>query len=460
MLWLLGFKIVAYWLGPSGVGLFSQLRQVVQAATIAATFGGTNSVVQGISERPDEQARLNFRATAGRLVAAAGLIVSSSMVVFAADVAHFFFSSTSEDLTVAVRWAGFAVLLNAVGTYTLGVLNGYRSFHLLALGQVVGPAALVMFLGSVFWQGVAPQPQLLGIAFVLCFGATLAAGAWGMWRLWPVGASHASQGLPASETRSFLRFAASNLGAALATTLTFLLIRTWIIDARGLDFAGLFDAGWTLTFNYATLFLTACSSIYLPLLTRASGLDEQANCIRKTAYLVLAGATLACYALVFLAGPIVRTLYSPAFQPSEQVLSILVIAVVFRSVSWVYGALIVATRKSRVLIVSDVAFNAGLLIAIKYSLNYHASLASVAWGFVLLNFCYLIFAVEYVKQSNKQVLRRNIWPLLVWSAGPLVFLSIANQSHSDFSGWLRWTCFVLGMTAALKSLLDFRKTSL
>ncbi|MBV5344623.1 MAG: hypothetical protein JZU63_03320, partial [Rhodoferax sp.] len=45
-LWLLSFKGIAYWMGPEGVGLFSQLRQMAQAATVGATFGGTNSVVQ------------------------------------------------------------------------------------------------------------------------------------------------------------------------------------------------------------------------------------------------------------------------------------------------------------------------------------------------------------------------------------------------------------------------------
>jgi O-antigen/teichoic acid export membrane protein len=50
-LWLLSFKAIAFWMGPEGVGLFSQLRQMAQAATVGATFGGTNSVVQGLAER-------------------------------------------------------------------------------------------------------------------------------------------------------------------------------------------------------------------------------------------------------------------------------------------------------------------------------------------------------------------------------------------------------------------------
>ena len=462
MLWLLSFKIIALWLGPSGVAVFSQLRQILQAATIASTFGGTNSVVQGISERHYESARLAFRATVSRLIAVCSIAVSLLMLLFAPGFSQFFFSANSADLTWAIRWIGFAVLFNSAATYMLGVLNGYRSYLQLALAQLAGPTVLVtVLLGAFIRGGASVGPQLLGIAFVLCFGATFAAGAWGVNRLSASAAvKDHRDGLSAAETGQFLKFAVSNLGAALATTLTFLIIRTWIIDARGLDFAGLFDAGWTLTFNYATIFLTACSSIYLPLLTRTRGLEEQRKCILKTAYLVFAGALLVCYYLVLFSGPIVRILYSAAFHPSEEVLSILVIAVIFRSISWVYGSLIVATKKSRILLFSDVAFNLGLLSATKYALDYHASLASLAWAFVALNFCYLMFAVEYVRRVNRLMFAKSIWPLTIWGVGPLVFLATTMPSSPVAWGWIHWILFVSGIAAAFKSLLDFKRIEL
>ena len=83
LLWLLGFKVVALWMGPEGVGLFSQLRQIAQAATIGATFGGTNPVVQGLAERPEELARLQFRASAARIAGISAIVVVSLMLAAA-----------------------------------------------------------------------------------------------------------------------------------------------------------------------------------------------------------------------------------------------------------------------------------------------------------------------------------------------------------------------------------------
>lgn len=178
-LWLLGFKAVALWMGPEGVGLFSQLRQMAQAATVGATFGGTNSVVQGLSERGDEGARRQFRATAVRLVGSAGLLMVLGVLAAATPLTQFFLSSGAPELVATVRWLAVAVLLNIAGTYALAVLNGYRSYPYLALAQIAGPAALVLLLAAAWWWRWPPDPLLLVASFVACFGITCLAGLWG-----------------------------------------------------------------------------------------------------------------------------------------------------------------------------------------------------------------------------------------------------------------------------------------
>lgn len=456
-LWLLSFKVVALWMGPEGVGLFSQLRQMVQAATVSATFGGTNSVVQGLSERAEEAGRQQFRATAARLVGLAGALVALGIMAGATPLTRSFLSSGSPELVATVRWLAAAVLLNVAGTYALAVLNGYRSYSYLALTQIAGPAVLVLLLAVAWWWLWQPDPLLLAVSFVACFGVTCMAGWLGMSRL-PRLDGHVKAGLlEPGERNVLLRFALSNLAAALSSTLALLLIRAWVIDAKGLAFAGIFDAAWTLTFNYTTLFLTACSTAYLPLLTQATTHETQRACMLKTAYLVLAGSVVVCYGMVLLKTPLIHVLYSPEFQSSGEVLAVLVIAVILRSISWVYGTMILATRNSRVLLVSDVILNLGLLVAVKFSLTYYASLPALAWAFVLPNFLYLVFVVEYASHKNPLMLRRWIWPLLLAAALPLVVLALfAPVCVRDWAEW-HWICFAAGPVVAAASLLSYKK---
>lgn len=460
-LWLLGFKAVALWMGPEGVGLFSQLRQVAQAATVGATFGGTNSVVQGLAEREDETERWQFRATALRLIALAGAGVVLVIATAAPQLTHFFLSSDSPDLVAALRWIALAVLLNVGATYGIAVLNGYRSYPHMALAQIAGPAALVLLLAGVGWWQLPPDPQLLAMSFVLCFGVTCLLGAVGVSRLSRPGAVARLGTLPTVQRRAFIRFALSNLGAALATTVALLLIRSWVIEDKGLAFAGLFDAGWTLTFNYTTLFLTACSTIYLPLLTAAADPQSQKACMLKTAYLVLGVSLMICYAMVLLKDPLINLLYSPEFKPSGQVVTILVIAVIFRGVSWVYGTMILATRNSRVLLASDLAVNLSLLATTRFALDSFGSLEALSWAFVLPNFVYLIFVVEYARMKNRFMRRRRIWPLLAGGTLPLLYLAAASGGSSwANSETTTWLCMAMGLVTSSAALLAYRKVVL
>ena len=427
LLWLLSFKVVAVWLGPAGVGLYSQLRQIVQAATIGATFGGTNAVVQGLSEREEERDRRRFRATASRLIGMLCAAVALVILALAPDLTRVFLSSDEPGLIASVRWLSAAVLMSVGATYVIAVLNGYRAYRILALTQIAGPMGLVVTLAAAFVLQVDYRPEMLAWLFALGFGISYLVGAWGVCHLGREVPALASGRMPSPETRAFLTFAFSTLSAAFSTTIAMLLIRSWIIQSRGLAFSGLFEARWTLTFNYTTLFLTACSIVYLPILTRTIEPSSQRVCMLKTAYLVLSVGTLVCYLMVMFKTPLIRLLYSSQFDDAGNLLVILAVAAILRGVSWVYGMLIVATRKSRTLLLSEVLLNMVLLAFVWHSLRAYSTLEALGWAFVGANLLYLIFAVEYVRRENGQMQRRKIWPLVALAGLPLTM----NWGHAQ-----------------------------
>lgn len=458
--WLLSFKVLAYWLGPEGVGLFSQLRQFAQTATLGATYGGTNVVVQGLAARSDEASRRSFRTTAARLIGWAGLAVLLLILAAAPSLTEFILSSDAPDLVAAVRWLALAILLNIAGTYMIAVLNGYRAYTYLALAQIAGPASLAIFLTSAWLGFPAPDAFVLALAFVLCFGVTCIVGALGVSRLPKPEKGGQSPGLPPEQSRELLRFALSNLFAALSSVVALLVIRSWIIEAKGLAFSGLFDAGWTLTFNYTTLFLTACNTLYLPLLAAATLKEQQKACMLKAAYLVLGTSLLISYAMVLWREPLIHLLYSPLFEASGQVLSILVIAVVFRGISWVYGTMMLATRRSGVLLASDLALNLALLVTTRYALDNYATLEALGWAFVLPHFLYLAFVVEYVRMKNRLMRRRHIWPLLTGGVVPLFYLALRPAEFLWTNMELeKWLCLAIGLAVSTMAYRAFTKVS-
>jgi O-antigen/teichoic acid export membrane protein len=235
--------------------------------------------------------------------------------------------------------------------------------------------------------------------------------------------------VPHGNRRVFFQFATANLLATLSATAALLLIRSWIIEEHGLAFAGIFDAGWTLTFNYATIFLSACNAFYLPTLTATPQPEAQRVCVQKIAYLVLGAFVGIFYTLVLFDQWFINLLYSAQFQPSAPVLQILAIAVIFRAVSWVYGSVILATRQSRTLLISELALNASLLASTRYVLNNNlATLESLSWAFVVPHFLYLVFSIENARAKNKLLRRMDIWPLLLAATLPLLYIACVPSS--------------------------------
>ena len=353
LLWLISFKLVATWLGPEGVGLFSQIRQIIQASTVSATFGGSNLMVQGIAAEPQESSRRQLRVTAARLIGLTGLLCVMLIIFTAPQLAHFFFSSTVLDAEMAVYWIALAVALSIASTYALGVINGYRSYVHLALTQVAGPMVLAVVIATFWWQGLAFDATLLVQCFVVCFGITFTLGMLGMPR-------------QAQEYR-------------------------------------------------------AMKGVALPRVQR----------------------------LRF-------------FRLAAEALRVLAIAVVFRSVSWVYGSVIFATRQSLTLVSSELALNATLLATALYALDHDlATLRGISWAFVLTHFLYLVFTVEYAHAKNKSLRRIDIWPLLLAAILPFLYIAeFPSGVQKSYFSVAQWFFLFSGLATSSATWFAYRRTHL
>lgn len=424
-LWLVSFKIVAIWLGPSGVGLFSQFRQIVQ---VAASLGGINSIVQGVSERSEEVKRAQFRNTVMKFTFLIGAIVAFLLSFFSKEFAIVLFGHISPEIIMGLRWIAFASLFSILNIYIVGVLNGYKAFGPLAVVQVSGPLVIVVCLLILFFGKYDGTSDLLAILFFISFFAMFLIGVFFLSRLPSTTSDFLSNVLTKKEFNSFLRFASSTILAALSGTFAMLLIKAWIIKYYGLERAGLFDSAWSLSFNYITLFLAACSSIYLPALTQSGKGDSQARYITKAAYFILASVIFISYFVMVFKIQLLRLLYSPKFESSANVLSILLLAILIRSVSWIYGLLMVSSKKPQAILLSEVSFNGASLISVWLAIHSYGTNESLAWAIFIANFLYCIFVLLYVKKIEVTIQLNFICVMLILAMLPLGFFALYGQS--------------------------------
>jgi O-antigen/teichoic acid export membrane protein len=429
LMWLVSFKIVAILLGPSGVAIYSLFRQIIQATGVASTLGGGNSIVQGLSERSDPQYRKKFRATITRIVCCISLCIAGLVVVFASSVAQYMLSSQTEAAVTSIQILSIGIFLNASAMYLMSVLNGYQSLKLLALVQVVGPFCIVVMLlllpfvpqveTSIAFASLFVIGSLFSVTFALIANKKI------------INDSKAlNYGfLTKKETVSFIKFSAATLFAALSSSGALLFVRAQIIGSQGAHQAGLFDASWTLTFNYITIFLTACSIFYLPRLSQAKTEKQQMYYLLSTTYIVLACVMIITCGIVIFKSQFLHLLYSEEFYSAQKSLHILAGAVLIRSISWVLSMLMMATKDSVMLLVSELFFNALLILFTYIATHYFSSIDMVAWGLFFANLIYFLWVLYFVKQKNTLFEARRLIVLLSLGVFSIIALFLVEQSE-------------------------------
>ena len=461
-LWLISFKIVAVWLGPAGVGIYGQMRQLIQAAGLAASLGGTNSIVQGISEREHEGDKLKFRSTVSKIVVLTSAILGGTIFSNAEVIALMLFASDSELYIGAVKLVSLVVFFYAGSIYLMGVLNAYERYGALAGVQIAGPFVLVAVLASMTHAKIEFNPWLLAASFTACFCTMFAVAVCCIFMPSRQGLQKAGNaGLSRNEVLGFLRFAGSTLASTLMGTISLLVIRAWVIESKGMEGAGLFDASWTITFNYLTLFLTACSAIYLPRLASSKSNFDSSKLITKTAYAVLGAVTVVSYFIYLFKVEFITLLYSKEFLASTPLLNVLLAAMVMRSASWVYSMTIIAAKDAKMMLISEALFNGSLIIAAKMATSYFHSLESLGWGFVVANFLYLILIATYAKRHNSILNVNYTVALILFATAPLIILSLLQvfsiNSAPVNSIYAAMALVLCAVTVGFFSFVGFRR---
>lgn len=432
LLWLLSFKIIAVLLGPSGVAIYSQLRQIVQATGTAATFGGGSTIVQGLSENSDTAYRQKFRGTITIIIFTIVSLITIGIISCAPFVAQHMLSNDTKEAVVAIQLLSVGIFLNTGTMYLMAVLNGYQSLKSLAAIQITTPLFIVT---SLFLTSFVPHVN----TYIMLASLFVIGSAFGFVSALVASQKTANYALPRERTflskeevLIFIRFSSATLIAALASSLTMLFVRAQIISAYGLHQAGLFDASWTLTFNYITLFLTACSILYLPRLSQAKDKRQQMYYLQSTCYIVIACVTLITYLIIIFKSQFLHLLYSQEFSTAEKSLHILAAAILIRSVSWVMSVLMVATKDSVTILVSELFVNF-LLIALTYwASNNYSTIDAVAWGLFATNIIYFLWMLFYVKQKNKLLHVKGIFVLLSLGVFFIVALFLIQQTPNGY----------------------------
>ena len=277
---IIAMKIMAWLIGPAGVGLFSLIRQTQQ--TVITIGGGQIPLTQGLASQSDEE-RNKYLSEVSVYILLLSLGTTIIFYLSSPWLGPFIFGNQIYSGNL-IKTLCIPIGIGFVFVYFNGVLNGNRALNKLIISQILN-AAIVAFLvypaSLLFNQGVSTV-----FIFVLALGMlgsvlysfiTSYKAGW----LNGLGKNFFTLNFKSNNLKKFISFSVITTFTSLFAMITVLIIRALVARNTGLYGAGIFDVAWTLSTMYLQLILSAFASYYLPTLSSIKNSNEQIKFIKS-----------------------------------------------------------------------------------------------------------------------------------------------------------------------------------
>jgi O-antigen/teichoic acid export membrane protein len=424
MLDLVRVKILAVFLGPSGVGVLSVLNHFHTLAVTCIGLGLGTGIVKYVSsfkhigDEPSVQSVLSNSFYITFFLSFLGFAVS---VFLSPQLSHWMLSDTRYSVFIVLYAISFPLAVFPITTNSF--LQGLMRIKSLAKINVLRSSISLLFIiplvyffrlrGAVLSVIIITTVHLLLNAFYLGKEEHRYSVV-----KWP--------SFDADVLKKLFQYGLTSLLVGTAYYLSHLLLKIIIVSSLGLEMNGIYQPIWALTMTYLTLVLSSMSAYSYPRLCELEAvrdINEELNGIIRVAVLLI---TPAMFFLLLARGPIIQLLYSRQFLAATEFMPIQILGDFFKVLFWSVGMYLLPTRRLVAFIWSNLLQDV-VMVVLAYILVDTYQLYGIAASFAL---SYLVgFIVLYWYTKNRMSF--SLWTknrrLLVSSFGGLLAITIGEM---------------------------------
>lgn len=345
-------KILAVYVGPAGYAAIGQFQNFIQMVTTFAGSAINTAVIKYTAEyHENEHKQISVWRAAGSLVLIFSFIFSFIILIFQKQLSLYIFQTTAYQ-SVFAWFAAFLVLFNLNALF-LAILNGKKEVLKLVVANIAGSILSLLVTGF-----LAVQYHLYGalialsiyqsIAFFvtlfLCYKANWFKISYLFGRIEP------------KIAKNFAAFALMALVSAICVPLSQMVIRSYLSQEFGLNYAGYWEAMIRLSAAYLMLVTTTLGVYYLPRLAELTHLDE----IKKEVYLgykfIFPLAVVGGLSVYLLRDWIIALLFSQAFLPMRDLFLWQMIGDSLKIGSWILAYLMLSKAMTKLFVLTEIIF--------------------------------------------------------------------------------------------------------
>jgi len=386
-------KVVAVYLGPSGLVLVGQAQNILNIFGLLAGGSSANGVVTLLAEESDVGSNKKTVFHSALLLAfVSSLILALPLLIYARPIAAVLFYSS--DYAFFIRF--LAISQFAVASYTLfnAYLNGCGKLGFLAASNALYSLLNLMIV----WVG-AMRFGVDGAIAALLIGHGLT----GLIVFLSLGVRGSNRvvidwlGLK-SRVKQLLGFSSTMLILAVLGPLFYLVTRTYLTSEVGMENAGLWEAMIRLSDGYLIFFTLTLSTYFLPQFARLGLSTEVFSELKKAMFLLCGGLLPLLFGVFVFRLFLIELLYNEEFLPMQELFIPQLAADFFKMFGWVLGFFFIANKMFKQFLVIEFSFTLIQLLLVFYLVDL-IGLTGAPWASLINNLLYILVLASIIKRE-------------------------------------------------------------
>ncbi|HCC8003017.1 TPA: O-antigen translocase, partial [Escherichia coli] len=325
-------KVVAIYIGPSGMAMLGQLQTVITVLNGISTSPAGNGVVRYTAKyykNGYDDCVPWWRASIRLMLIIIGIIIPVT-AISSAQLAKWLFLDSSYYWVVLLCL--IALPLSAFGNFLISVINGQQQFKRYILQSFISVliTAVIMigFIINANIKGaliaVSLQNGLIGLMIII---GTLRQSWFKKKYLWGY--------VDKKYYKELFNYIFMALTSALAMPIALLVMRNLMIQKLGWEATGQWQAVWKISETYLSVLTIALSTYYLPRLSAIESrlLKREVN---STALVFIPIAIMLAFGIFIFKDYIISILFTREFLEARDLFAIQLIGDVLKIASWLY----------------------------------------------------------------------------------------------------------------------------
>lgn len=334
---LFSAKILALFVGASGMAYMGNLRNMLASLEAFSSFGLTNGIVQFVASHREEKKKIEqFVTTLLRFMLGVLVVISLGLLLGRTQLDHYLFQGdfSMPQLFICLAFAFPLQVLNGIWIAFLTGLSQFKKvIYLNIIGNVSG-LGLTFYL--VYTQGLSGALYAMILSPVLLFFVSLFWVKQMLQLKW--------QPFDFSLIKPLFSYAVMALFSAVVSPLCMLWIRKLLMQQTGVELAGIWEGIQRISGIYMLFIITLAFTYFLPKLAQTQVYQEKKQVIRLYLKGVLPLFALGLLLVYFTRSWIIPLVLEDSFRPMIDFMHWQLVGDFIKGAALIYGLLFYTER--------------------------------------------------------------------------------------------------------------------